>query len=59
MVSIKDHEKRETDDKRCNNWEMMFGLGTRAIILSGVVIGDGAVIAAGAVVTKDILHMQL
>jgi acetyltransferase-like isoleucine patch superfamily enzyme len=29
-------------------------IGTRAIILKGVTIGNGAVIAAGAVVTKDI-----
>lgn len=29
-------------------------IGTKAIILSGVTIGDGAVIAAGAVVTKDV-----
>lgn len=29
-------------------------IGTRAIILKGVTIGDGAVIAAGAVVTKDV-----
>ncbi len=29
-------------------------IGYRAIILSGVTIGDGAVIAAGAVVTKDV-----
>lgn len=29
-------------------------IGTRAIILSGVSIGDGAVIGAGAVVTKDV-----
>lgn len=29
-------------------------IGTRATILSGVKVGDGAVIAAGAVVTKDI-----
>jgi len=30
-------------------------IGTRAIILKGVTIGDGAVVAAGAVVTKDVL----
>lgn len=29
-------------------------VGTRAVILKGVTIGDGAVIAAGAVVTKDV-----
>lgn len=29
-------------------------IGTRAILLDGVHIGDGAVIAAGAVVTKDV-----
>lgn len=29
-------------------------IGTRAIIMEGVTIGDGAVIAAGAVVTRDV-----
>jgi len=29
-------------------------IGTRAMILDGVEIGDGAVVAAGAVVTKDV-----
>ncbi|WP_284041531.1 CatB-related O-acetyltransferase [Polaribacter sp. Z014] len=29
-------------------------IGTRAIIMDGVTIGDGAVIAAGAIVTKDV-----
>lgn len=29
-------------------------IGTRAIILEGITIGDGAVVAAGAVVTKDV-----
>jgi len=29
-------------------------IGTRAIILGGVTIGDGAIIGAGAVITKDI-----
>ncbi len=29
-------------------------IGTRALVLKGVTIGDGAVIAAGAVVTRDV-----
>ena len=29
-------------------------VGTRAMILKGVTIGDGAVVAAGAIVTKDV-----
>ncbi len=29
-------------------------IGTRAVVLKGVTIGDGAVVAAGAVVTRDI-----
>jgi acetyltransferase-like isoleucine patch superfamily enzyme/coenzyme F420-reducing hydrogenase beta subunit len=29
-------------------------IGTRALVLKGVTIGDGAVVAAGAVVTKDV-----
>jgi acetyltransferase-like isoleucine patch superfamily enzyme len=29
-------------------------IGTRAVILDGVTIGDGAIVAAGAVVTKDV-----
>ena len=29
-------------------------VGTRALILDGVVIGNGAIVAAGAVVTKDV-----
>ena len=29
-------------------------VGTRAVVLKGVTVGDGAVVAAGAVVTKDV-----
>jgi len=29
-------------------------IGTRAIVLKGVTIGDGSIVAAGAVVTKDV-----
>lgn len=42
-------EKRDNVTIGKNVW-----IGTRATILSGVKIGDGAVIAAGAVVTKDV-----
>ncbi|MHB1987441.1 MAG: CatB-related O-acetyltransferase [Acidimicrobiales bacterium] len=34
-------------------------IGWRAIILSGVTIGDGAVIAAGTVVTKDVVPYSI
>ena len=34
-------------------------IGTRAIILSGVKIGDGAIIGAGAVVTKDVQPYEI
>ncbi|HEC87733.1 MAG TPA: CatB-related O-acetyltransferase [Thermoplasmata archaeon] len=34
-------------------------IGTRAIILSGVKIGDGAIVGAGAVVTKDVQPYEI
>jgi maltose O-acetyltransferase len=34
-------------------------IGPRSIILPGVNVGKGAVIAAGAVVTKDVLEQQI
>ena len=34
-------------------------IGARCIVISGVSIGDGAIIAAGAVVTKDVPPMQI
>lgn len=34
-------------------------IGTAAKIMAGVTIGDGAVVAAGAVVTRDVLPYQL
>ena len=33
---------------------LLFWIGMRAIILKGVTVGDGAVIAAGAVVTHNV-----
>lgn len=45
-------------DERCENRPVLIGeyawIGTGVIIVPGVHIGDGAVIAAGAVVTKDV-----
>lgn len=32
----------------------MHGIGSNATVLQGVTIGDGAVVAAGAVVNKDV-----
>ena len=34
-------------------------IGTRAVILPGVTIGKGAVVAAGAVVTKDVAPFEI
>ncbi len=34
-------------------------IGSRAMIMQGVKIGEGAVVATGAVVTKDVPLMQL
>ena len=53
---------RDTDDHRLGNGPISAPInignrvwvGTRAIILKGVTIGDGAVIAAGSVITKDV-----
>lgn len=53
MSSITNDEKRPEDDRDIifegDNW-----IGANATILRGVTIGQGAVIAAGAVVTKDV-----
>jgi acetyltransferase-like isoleucine patch superfamily enzyme len=53
MDQITNEEKRSSDD-RCiilegDNW-----IGANSIILKGVTIGRGAVVAAGAVVNKDV-----
>ena len=53
MYSIKDAEKLPENDQdvvfRGDNW-----VGVNATILKGVTVGEGAVIAAGAVVVKDV-----
>lgn len=53
MITVTDAEKRPEDDREVvfkgDNW-----VGANATVLQGVTIGRGAVIAAGAVVTKDV-----
>ena len=53
MSEFTEADKREKDDQdvilKGDNW-----IGCNAIILKGVTIGYGAVVAAGAVVTKDV-----
>lgn len=63
-----DSEKRKNDLSRFKNNQMMWHevnskpihiknnawIGTRSIILKGVTIGEGAVVAAGSIVTKDV-----
>jgi len=53
MDTITEAEKRGSDDLGVVIEDDVW-VGTRAIILHGVTIGRGAVIAAGAVVTQDI-----
>ena len=58
-VIIRDTDAHKIDDgKHEERKEVVIGnhvwIGTRAIIMKGVHIGDGAVIAAGAIVTKDV-----
>ncbi|MBE6903296.1 MAG: acyltransferase [Ruminococcaceae bacterium] len=53
MSSVTDSEKRPEDDRDIvfegDNW-----IGANVTVLRGVKIGKGAVVAAGAVVTKDV-----
>ncbi|MFA6433610.1 MAG: acyltransferase [Elusimicrobiales bacterium] len=58
-VIIRDYDAHQLQDPTHEvSKEIYIGdnvwIGTRAIILKGVAIGNGAVIAAGAVVTKDV-----
>lgn len=53
MIFVTNEEKRPEDDRNIvlegDNW-----IGANVTILRGVTIGEGAVVAAGAVVTKDV-----
>lgn len=53
MIAVSDDEKRPEDDPGVVIQDDVW-VGTRAIILAGVTIGRGAVVAAGALVTKDV-----
>lgn len=57
-VTIRDADNRRTDAGRPDRAPIVIGdhvwIGTGATILKGVAIGDGAVVAAGAVVTRDV-----
>jgi maltose O-acetyltransferase len=53
MKSIRDEEKRPEDDHGVVIEDDVW-VGTRAVVLSGVRIGRGAVVGAGAVVTKSV-----
>lgn len=46
--------RRQGHDFKCTTIGSDVWIGARAIILAGVTIGDGAVIGAGSVVTKDV-----
>lgn len=58
IISVTEKEKRPENDQNVffmgDNW-----IGANAIILKGVTIGKGAVIAAGAIVTKDVSPYEI
>ncbi len=53
MVDVRENEKRFEDDLGVVIEDDVW-VGTRAIILNGVTIGRGAIVGAGAVVTKSV-----
>ena len=53
MIEITDSEKRSEDDLDVVIEDDVW-VGTGAIILKGVTIGRGSIIAAGALITKDV-----
>jgi len=57
-VIIRDHDGHEISGGRVERLPITIGdhvwIGMRAMVLKGVTIGSGAIIAAGAVVTRDV-----
>lgn len=53
MINITNDMKKKTDDQEIVVEEDCW-IGARAIVLKGVTIGKGSIIAAGAIVTKNV-----
>lgn len=53
MTSVMDNEKRPEDDRDVVIQDDVW-VGANSIILRGVTVGEGSIIAAGSIVTKDI-----
>lgn len=58
MTSIRDNEKRPEDDRDVIIQDDVW-VGANSIILRGVTIGEGSVVAAGSVVTKDVMPYSI
>lgn len=63
MIYNAEHDIHSKDFRKAKIGEVRIGdyvfIGPRAIILPGVTIGRGAVVAAGAVVTKDVESLSI
>ena len=58
MIDIKDKDKRPEDDRDIVICDDVW-VGANSIILRGVTVGEGSVIAAGSVVTKDVIPYSI
>jgi hypothetical protein len=58
IIGLREYSVPEEKSRRLNATGVRIGndvwIGMRAIIMNGLTIGDGAIVAAGAVVTKDV-----
>lgn len=53
MIATDDHQKRPNDDKGVVIEDDVW-IGTRAVVLHGVIVGRGSVVGAGSVVTRSV-----